>query len=304
MANNITNWFGSPGGQGITNAVGAGLSAYGAFQSDGANRKQNASQVAAQQAQQDYWNRQGQNTQRASGVLAADPLGADQRYAQHNALLSAILPNLRNMRSQPGDADVAAAMGASRGGVMNALPTGGLGPETTNLFGPQATMAAITQRHQELSNLDPNAPTADLGSLYGAENAAPYVQQMQQWAQAAQSADANERQAYEQRINALIQQQAQKDKPGGFWHKLAQVAGMVGGIAAMAIPGLQPVGALAIGAASGAAGAWGRGGNPLMGAIVGGATSGLPGMGGARAATAAPNFAGNNASRLFSNVRF
>lgn len=304
MANNITNWFGSPGGQGITNAVGAGLSAFGAFQSDGANRKQNASQFAAQQAQQDYWQRQNQNNQRASGVLAADPLGADQRYAQKNALMSAILPNLRNFKSQPGDPDVAAAMGGNRGGVMNALPTGGLGPETTNLFGPQATMASITQRHQELSNLDPNAPTSDLGSLYGAEAAAPYVQQMQQWAQAAQTGDAQTRQAYEQRINALIQEQAQKDKPGGFWHKLAQVAGMVGGVAAMAIPGLQGVGALALGAASGAAASWGGGGNPLMGAIVGGATSGIPAMRGATPAAGASNFAGPNASRLFSNVRF
>lgn len=267
----FSSWMGSDGGRAITNAVGAGLQVYGNGQQNKQNAQQQAQQFAANSRQQDYWSQQAQNTSRASSVLAADPLGADQKYAQRNALLSAILPNMRNFRSQPGDPGIAAAMGGDRGGVMNALPAGGLDPNMINaMFGAQSTMGAITQRHQNLTNLDPRAATPDLTSMYG-EQAGPAMQQLQQYAQQAQSADASQRAAYEQQMNQLIQQQAQQDKPGGFWHKLAKVAGTVGAIAALAIPGIGPLAAAGIGAASGAAASWGSGSNPLMGGVIGGA---------------------------------
>lgn len=272
MANtqSFLDFLGSPGGRAATDFAGGALSAYGQYQQNQQNNKQNAQQFAAQQRSQDYWARQNQNTQRAGAVLNADPLGADQKYAQRNALMSAILPGLRNSNYKPGDSDVAATMGSGGGGFK--IPEGGFDPMmVSNLFGNNATMGAITQRHQEISNLDPNAPTADLGSMYGPESA-PYVQQMQDWAHKAQTADASERAQYEQQMNALINQMVQKEKGSGFWHKFAKIAGMVGAVAAtvMTAGGASPLLVGAVGAASGAASSFGSGGNPLTGAIIGG----------------------------------
>lgn len=274
----FSNFMQSPGGAAAINAVGGGVSAYGQYQQNQQNQKQNAQQFAANAAQTDYWNRQNQNSQRAAGVLGADPLGADQSYAQKQALMAAILPQLRNAHSTPGDPNIAAAMGSHTGGFR--IPEGGFDPMmVAGLYGNNATMGAITQRHKELSNLDPNAPTADLGSMYGDE-AKPYIAQMSQWAQAAQAGDANERANYEQKINALIQENLKKEQGSGFWHKFAKIAGVVGAVAAtvMTAGGASPLLVGAIGAGAGAASSWGGGGNPLTGAIIGGAS----GYGGAK----------------------
>lgn len=284
MAFNFNDFMKGPGGAAAVNAVGGGLSAWGQAQSDKANRQQSAAQSAAQLRQQDYWNQQSQDTQRANGVLNADPLGADQTYAQRNALLHSILSNPR--RSAPGDPGVAQAMGSGSGLTQMFA---NLDPNTINMFGPQATMSAITQRHQNLTNLDPRAATPDLTSMYGAD-AQPYVTQMQAYAHAAQNADAQTRAAYDAEITKLINEMAQKEGQPGFWHKLAKVAGVVGGIAATVMTGgtTSPLLIGALGAASGAASSWGSGSNPLMGAIIGGGTA----YGGAKLAgpsTSIPN---------------
>ena len=272
----FSSWMDTPGGRGTVNAVGAGLQTYGNYQQNKQNARQNAQQFAANTRQQDYWSQQATDTNRANSVLNADPLGADQKYAQRNALMAAILPNMRNFRSQPGDPGVAQAMGGDRGGVMNALPQGGFDPSMINaMFGSQSTMNAIAQRHQNLTNLAPRAATPDLGSLYGAE-ADPVMQQMQAYAQKAQTADASEKAAYDQQINQLIQQEAAKDPSGsGKWHKLARIAGVVGGVAAMALTmgAASPIVAPIIAGAAGGLGAWGKGQNPLMGAVVGAGAS-------------------------------
>lgn len=263
MAN--LDWLGTDAGKSVLNAAGAGLGAWGQAQANKANQQSNAAQLRMS----DYYNRQNMLANRASGVLNADPLGADQQYAQRNALLSSILGNYK--RSTPGNGAVAGAMGAGSGLTQM---MGSLDPSMVNsMFGPQSTMAAITQRHKDLTNLDPRAAQADLGSLYGNEAAAPYVKQMQDWAAAAQHADDQTRAQYESQINALIQQQAANDKPGGFWHNLAKVAAVGGGLAATLMTGgaASPLLIAGIGAGSGALGAWGNGSNPLMGAIIGGA---------------------------------
>lgn len=290
-AQSLMDFLGSKGGQTIASAAGSGLSAYGQSQNAQANRQQQGAQNAATLAQQDFNNRNNVGVTRASGVLNADPLGADQQYAQTNALRAAILPQLRNANWTSGDPAVAAAQGSYRG--IKVLPDGGLDPMMVNqMYGPQSTMSAITQHHQELNNLDPNAPTAQgLDSMYGDQQAAPYIAQMKDWAAKAQTSDANERAAYEAKINALTQHmlgEEQKSGKPGFWHKFAKIAGTIGGVAAMFIPGLQPVGMALIGAGTGAATAWGSGSSPLAGAVMGGAGGFAAGKAGAPSGSSFP----------------
>lgn len=275
----ILNFLSTPGGAAVTNFAGAGLQAYGQAKEAAANRQQSATQFAATSLQNQYNQDQANKITRASGVLNADPLGADQKYAQRNALMAAILPNLRNTRSAPGDAAVAGAMGGSRGGFMNALPANGLDPAMIDsMFGNASTAQSIAQRHQEISSLDPNAPIPNLTPMYGQDAAAPMAQ-MQQWASQLQSASAADRAKYDQAmqgyINQMVQQENAQNNSGGFWHKFAQIAGVVGAAAAtiMTAGGASPLLAGAVGAASGAVGSAGSGQNPLMGAIVGGGTA-------------------------------
>lgn len=325
--NNAANWLGANkdvAAQVGVGAAAAGLGAWGDAQQRKAQRQQNA----AQMAQTDYWNTQSQQTNRASGVLNADPLGADQRYAQRNALMASILPNLRNFHSPEAP---------ERGGFMNALGPNGLDPTMiNNLFGSQATMAAIGKRNKELLNLDPRAPVSNLSAMYGSE-ADGAMDELRSYATAAQNADSTQRAEYDARIKALIDQKAAGDKPGGFWHNLAKVAAVAGGIAATAMTGgaASPLLIGAVGAGSGALGAWGNGSNPLMGAVLGGASSYMGARGAAgtglnrtptninyggmrtlpaaslgaatqmpSAATYTANAAGNMANRQFRNVNF
>lgn len=269
----VLDFLGSPGGQAATNFAGAGLSALGASQQAGAQRKQDATQFAASTRQNQFNADRNDQLTRAAGVLNADPLGAEQKYAQRNALMAAILPQARNARSTPGDPRVAAAMGQRTGGMSNLLPEGGLNTEMINsMFGPQATMAAIMKRQQELSSLDPHAAQSNLGTMYGDEAAAPFQAQIQGWAQQLQQKQGAEKAAFEAELNKLIQQQAQSGS--GFWKNLAKIAGVVGAGAAvlMTAGGASPLLVGAVGAASGASSALGNGQNPLMSAIMSGAS--------------------------------
>lgn len=276
----VLNFLGSKAGQTTAGLAGSGLSAYGQYQQNKSNQQNSNAQFLASLAQGDY-NAQNQlNLNRAAAAASADPLGADQAFAQKNALRAAILPGLRNPKSAPGDAQVAAAMGNRTG--IQAVPEGGFDPMMVNsMFGPQATASSIAQRHNEINNIDPNAPTgaSTLSSLYGSQ-ADPAVAQVQQWASAAQNADAQTKAAYEAKINTLAQKMlAQEQDTGGFWHKFAKIAGIVGGVAATALTGgaASPLLGVALGAGSGALGAWGSGSSPLAGAIMGGGMSALGG---------------------------
>lgn len=271
-------FLGTPGGSAVTNMAGSALSAYGQYQQQQQQLGQNAAQFGAKSAQDQYNADQNLKAQRANGVLNADPLGADQKYAQSNALRAAILPNLRNSKSTPGDGAVASAMGSRTGGIANILPENGLDPAmVASMFGPNATMQAITQRHQEINNLDPSAPTADLSKMYGSTAAAPFNKAQGDWQAQVQNLDANQKAAFESKMNGYIQQMVnQENNSGGFWHKFAQIAGVVGSVAAIALTGgaaapiLGPVAASILGAGSAAATAWGSGGSPLQSAIAGG----------------------------------
>src|SRR5687768_8560241 len=119
--------LGSKGGQTAVNAVGAGLSAYGAHKDAEANRAQTAGQFQANLAQrQDEMARDDQR-QRAVAGNNANPLGTEQGFAQKQAILGAILGNSRNLSITPGDPAVAAAKGTATGGLR--LPEGGFDPE-------------------------------------------------------------------------------------------------------------------------------------------------------------------------------
>jgi hypothetical protein len=233
---------------------------------------------------------------RSSTVLQNDPLGSEQRYAQKNALADAILPNLRNAHSTPGDQGVAAAMGGNRGGIMNILPEGGLDPDMVHQkFGSDATMAAILQHRQELLNVDPNAPTTNFKSLFGDIPGAEQNQQViNQWATQLQQAQGAQKQQLEAQVQQYIQKMADDEKGSGFWHRFAQIAGIVGAAAAtyFTAGAASPLLGMAIGAGAGAASSWGNGGGAgdmAMGAGMGAgsqlAMRGLTHMGGGSGST-------------------
>lgn len=260
-------------------AAGAGLTAFENYQQNKSNQQQNARQTAISTLQGQYNADRNREQAAAQGVLNADPLGADQRFAQHNALLNAIMPGLRNVQSHPGDPGVAAAMGGNRGGLMNAIPQGGFDPKMIEQkYGDAATMGSIVKRQQELTNLDSRAPQSNLQAMFG-DSAAPYQQQMADWATNLQRLQGQEKAAYEAQlqhhINAMVNEEENSGGGSGFWHKFAKIAGAVGLVAAVVMTGgaatpLASAGWAALGAASGAASSWGSGGNPVMGAVTGG----------------------------------
>jgi len=263
----VLSFLGTPGGAAVTNLVGGGLSAYGQYQQNQQNLKQNALQFGATALQNQYNADRQLAATRAAGVLSGDPLGADQTFAQKNALKDAIL---KAGPARSGDPAIPQGKGGATAAWANFDPK-----MADALFGPQATSASIAQRHNELNNLDPNAPTASgvLSSMYG-DQAKPYMDQMDQWATQAQNMDAQQKAQFQQQLQGYINQmlQQEQDSGGGFWHTLAKIAGGVAGVAAGIMTGgagfaLMPA---LIGAAGGAASAWGSGGNPLMGAIMGG----------------------------------
>ncbi|MGC4083683.1 MAG: hypothetical protein QM736_16635 [Vicinamibacterales bacterium] len=145
----------SPFVQWLLGATGSGLNAYGqGEQQANIPFELTPKGKGARLTSFNYWFSQLRNAQNANGVLNADPLGADQRYAQRNALLSAILPNLTNMRSTPPDPGVAAAM---RSSTMNALT-----PNAPPMNGSVQQQKPPT-----------NAALPDTGSMYGAPSSAP-----------------------------------------------------------------------------------------------------------------------------------
>lgn len=260
----------SPAGAALINSIGGGLSAFGQKQSEDANRQQNANQFAVNA----YQGQSGQNASNAAGVLNANPLGADQKFAGSNALLAAILPRLRNQHTTPGDAAVASAMPTSTGGLR--LPEQGFDPKMIqSMFGPDATMSSIATHQKNSLNLDPRAQTMDMGSMYGTPGATA-TGGVQDFRTQRLDDQAKQQALIQRAIDGNIAGQQQQDSGGGFWHTLAKIAGPVAGIASMAIPGLQPLGAMLLAGGGGAASAWGNGSGPggiAAGAGLGAATA-------------------------------
>jgi hypothetical protein len=260
------DFLGTPGGGALTGLVGSGLSAYGQYQQGQQQMKQSAAQNAAGITQNQFNADRQDQLSRAQGVLAADPLGADQKLAQHNALLKAILPNIRNTDSGFGS--------ANRGGIMGALPQQGFDPMMVDQnFGANATAGAIAQRHKEINSLDPNAAQPDLSSLFGNDPAvAKYQPQIRQWAEQLQQKTGAEKAAFEAQLQGYINKMANEEQGdgNGFWHKFAKVAGIVGaGVATvMTAGGASPLLAGAIGMGAGAASSFGNSSSPVAGAAT------------------------------------
>lgn len=275
----ILDYLSTPGGAALINAAGGGLAAYGQYQQNQGNQKQQALQFAATSLQQQRQQDQNNQMTRAAGAIQADPLGADQKFAQHNALLDAILPGMRNQQSHPGDPAISQAMGTRTGGVNSVIPQAGFDPNMVkSMFGPESTMNSIVQRHQDISNLDPTSAQPNLSSMYGNDPTAAAAQtQMKDWASKLQTAQGAEKQQYESQMQNYVNQMIQQEgnDGSGFWHKFAKIAGYVGLATAVVLTAgaatpLAAAGFAALGAASGAAQSWGSGGSPLQGAITGG----------------------------------
>src|SRR6476619_5063625 len=96
MLQKILDIIGSKGGQTITNAVGAGLQAYGAGKQADADRAANASQFNANMAERQFEDDRADQRARSASALDASPLGQDQSFAAKQAITRAILGNARN----------------------------------------------------------------------------------------------------------------------------------------------------------------------------------------------------------------
>ena len=169
----VLDILGSKGGQVLTNAVGAGLSAYGQNSQANASRAQNAQEFGAEMAERQLQDDRADALARNHATLDANPLGQSQGFAQKQALLSAILPQARNFSITAGDPAVQAARGHVSGGMQ--LPAGGLDPAMIQrLFGEAATQSSLAQNDKNLANMNPHAATTDYSTLFGNQpNGAP-----------------------------------------------------------------------------------------------------------------------------------
>jgi len=194
----------------------------------------------------------GDQIARSSGVLANSHLGENESFATKNALLREILPALRNSNIVAGDPAVAAAMGQQHGGFR--IPEGGFSPEVLEAISKAATGAAIGERQQMRTNLDPNAPISDLAAMGldhdGSQSAmlTKYrdAQQQEQAANTARQRDLIMR-ALDEDIRGT------KQKSGGFKAGLGKVLKVAAPFAAF-IPGVGPLASMGISAAAGGLG--------------------------------------------------
>jgi hypothetical protein len=276
----VLDILGSKAGQTAVTAAGAGLQAYGASKSADAARAQDAHQFAATMAQRQA--EADQTDSRSRQIAAADamPLGADQEFAQRNAIQKAILGSARNYSVTPGDPRVAAAMGHSSGGMQ--LPAGGLDPAMLeSLFGDAATQASMAQRAKAVGHIDPNAPVLDTAPMFGTgENGTenPFITDVRQ-----SNATEMQRQLDDSaRQRAIIQRAIDEDvngekqaqqKHGNIFGKVLKGVGTV----ASFIPGVGQVVAPIANFAGGMVN-----GDGLKSAAINAAISAIPGGGGAK----------------------
>lgn len=167
ILDNAMKILNSPGGAALISAGGAGLSAYGANKSAEADRAATAQQFAANMAQRQL--EADRDHQQGGAVAAANasPLGAEQNFAQKQAIIGAILGNSKNFSATPGDPRVAAAMGSTNQGGIR-LPEGGFNPAMLDrLYGDKATMESIANRQQAVGQINPRHTPLNLGTMYG-----------------------------------------------------------------------------------------------------------------------------------------
>ncbi len=192
-ANNIA---GNPLVQMGVGAIGDYLKSKGQSEESAAGRISNANLAAINlgnsQSQQDRTNAQN----------AATPLGESQNFVAKNALLAALLPNMRNINSGVGQ----------RPGAGGFLPDGGLNPQLINsLYGTDPTLESLSQRAKQISAINPSAPQEDF-SKYGGFTSGqtdPYQTSVQGYQADQQKKQDAQRAAMQQYINASLQ-----DKPG------------------------------------------------------------------------------------------
>ncbi len=294
----VMDILGSKGGQTAMSAAGAGLQAYGQAQQLSSNKKQAAAQMrqqadqfAATSAANQLQNDRSNQLSRSTSALAASPLGANQGYAQKQALVKALLGQARNFSVTPSDPAVAAAMGKVSGGMR--LPEGGLDASMLErLFGDEATQQAITQREKQIGQVNPRNPTFDLGTLYGksadgSENAFTSDISTSNREELGRQMDEEARQraiiqaAIDDQVNGAVE--GEQKAQGSSWKKKLAKVGLIAGagtLAAMTGGAASPLLMAAIGAGTGAAsGALDGGGwkGALLGAATGAATGGIGG---------------------------
>ena len=281
----------TPGGAALIGATGAGIQAYGANKSAAAGREQNAQQFAASMANDQLNSDRNFQQNAAIGAANASPLGAEQNFAQRNAIMGAILGNTQNFSATPGDPRVAKAMGSTNQGGMR-IPEGGFDPAMLErMFGDQTTMQSIANRQQTVGQINPRGQALNLGSMYGDQGIAA-----SQGVMDANTAELDRQTAEQAKQRELImraidedirgeRQQQEGDGPG-FWGKLGKGLLKVGKVAApiaLAATGVGLPAAVAAGAALNAADTKASGGSWLDAAISGGMGAGmgmLPGAGG------------------------
>lgn len=211
--------------------IGGAMSAYGK-----AGQQQQANQMGVNDFAANMANNRlnaDRNFQfnQATAANAADPLGAVQGFAQKQALAKLLLGGARNSAITPGDPAVAAAMGQQHGGMQ--LPAGGIDPAMLDrLFGDAATQSSIAQHEKQVGQINPNAPSFDLSSIYGS-NASPYqadIQNSNNQAQNAQSAAYNRQQQIIQNAidNNMKLASKKPSKLGAIFGGLASAAPLIG----------------------------------------------------------------------------
>jgi hypothetical protein len=290
----------TPGGAALISAAGAGIGAYGANKAAAAGREQSAQQFAAELANRQFESDRTHQQNAAIGAANASPLGAEQTYAQRNAILGAILGNARNFSITPGDPAVAAAMGAGPQGGLR-LPTAGLDPAMLErMFGDKATMESIANRQMRVGQIDPRGQALNLGSLYGDAGL-----QATQDVDAASNFELERQMAEQAKQREIIQRAIDEDirgnkgkppegyeydkktgelkkKGSSIWKKIGKAAIIGGAGVATAMTGgaAAPLIGIAAGMGTGAIDGGLKG--ALMGGAMGGLTGGLvPGLGGA-----------------------
>jgi len=226
----ISQFLNSKAGQAAIGAAGAGISAYGQSKTNTANREQQNTQFNQQLAQNAQEAQINDARARQLSTLQAQPQGSGLAFAQKQALLSAILPQLRNLSITPGDSAVAAAMPKINGGLR--LPEGGLPQSVLDLYAPQATSASLGQYDQNLKTLNPQAAPTPYAAYGLPEPATPSVPNLGTTAPTTGTQAAPTRDALMRAIDGNIAAQAAQGTGGTYTKQLVANAIGAGGASA------------------------------------------------------------------------
>ena len=280
--------------KGAASVAGAGITAYAGMKQNSSNQRQSASEFAATMAQRQRESSSGQRLSAATSAAAAAPLGANENYTARNAMLSSILPGLRNVSISSADPAVRAATPTITGGLR--LPEGGIPASAFAALGPRATASAIANRQKHITNIDPTAPGIDLASMgFDADAMAGLDEGMGGYQASALSEQQQAESDQQSQLHDALQQNYSAGGPKPPVKKKRSLLAKLGSVAKIAVPlilaatGVGIPAAAAITAATHAAskkadgGSWG---DALKSGVVGGAT-GAVGAGAIGGATGA-----------------